>query len=226
MPSQCPVSLVDRGVCVFHLCVIHCFLARDGQPDHRQCVLNNTTTSVKNRRALWLLSGLAILMFSFGFALVPLYGLICQLTGSPSVEQRITGGQPEVGTAMQVAADRWITVQFDSTVQPDLPWALRPLEPRVQVHPGETREVRFLAENHSSQETAGQAIPSIIPWQATGFFHKLECFCFRQQTLKGGETKEMPLRFVVSPDLPSDVDSIRLSYSFMRASPTTALAVP
>lgn len=166
-------------------------------------------------------------MFGFGFALVPLYGLLCRLNGTPSVEQRITGDTSDRPGSItgQVVTDRWVTVKFDRTVQPDLPWELRPIEPQVQVHPGETREVRFLAENRSSHETTGQAIPSIIPWQATGFFHKLECFCFRQQTLKGGETKEMPLRFVVSPDLPLDIDSLTLSYSFMRVSPANALAV-
>ena len=114
-------------------------------------------------------------------------------------------------------ADRWVTVKFDGTVHPDLPWAFRPLQRKVRVHPGEVQVVNFVAENRSSKAITGQALPSIAPWQANAFFNKMECFCFRQQTLEGGETKEMPLRFVVSPDLPEEIGSLTLSYNFMRS---------
>ena len=168
----------------------------------------------KNRRTLAMLFGLAGGMFAFGFALVPLYGLLCELTGTPSVQQRAQaspGPEPE-GTP----SDRYVTVKFDAVVHPDLPWVVRPEERKVRVRLGESREVMFVAENRSSSAVVGQAISSVAPWQATGHFSKLECFCFRQQALGGGEVKQMPLRFVVSPDLPAGMDSITLSYSVLR----------
>lgn len=170
----------------------------------------------RQRRHLRLLAGLAVGMFGFGFALVPLYGLLCDLTGV----QR--GGLAGVATPTTVAdvggpvLDRQVVVKFDGTVHPDLPWDFEPQQRKLEVHPGATYEVRFTATNRSNKRVTGQAIPAIAPWQATGFFHKLECFCFRQQTLEGGERVEMPLRFTVSPDLPADINSLTLSYSFLR----------
>jgi cytochrome c oxidase assembly protein subunit 11 len=115
-------------------------------------------------------------------------------------------------------------VKFDATVHPDLPWSLVPLERKVRVRPGEAHLVKFVAQNRSGREITGQAIPSIAPWQATGFFSKMECFCFTQQTLAGNERVEMPLRFSVSPDLPTDIDSLTLSYNVLRISEPGALA--
>jgi cytochrome c oxidase assembly protein subunit 11 len=176
----------------------------------------------KKRRTLVLLSALAVGMFGFGFALVPLYGLLCQVTGIQSVEQRVGLGVAAVSGA--VDEDRWVTVKFDATVHPDLPWSLVPLERKVRVRPGEAHLVKFVAQNRSGREITGQAIPSIAPWQATGFFSKMECFCFTQQTLAGNERVEMPLRFSVSPDLPTDIDSLTLSYNVLRISEPGALA--
>jgi cytochrome c oxidase assembly protein subunit 11 len=173
----------------------------------------------RKRRTLLLLAGLAVGMFGFGFAMVPLYGLLCRATGIESVEQRTAvGGHSQASSASTTVQDRWVTVKLDTSVHPDLPWTLEPMQRKLRVHPGEINSVTFLAENNSGQEITAQALPSIIPWQATGFFSKLECFCFTQQTLAGNERKEMPLRFLVSPDLPADVGSITLSYSIMRVS--------
>jgi cytochrome c oxidase assembly protein subunit 11 len=98
------------------------------------------------------------------------------------------------------------------------------MESKVRVRLGEPRVVNFVAENRAGMAVTGQALPSIAPWKAGGFFAKIECFCFTQQTLAGGERKEMPVRFVVSRDLPEDVDSITLSYSVMRVSQPDAVA--
>jgi len=186
-----------------------------------------TVAARGKRRTLWWLVALAVAMFGFGFALVPLYGLLCKVTGAPSVGQREARDVPVVSSRIAgVVQDRWVTVKFDATVHPELPWTLRPLQQEVRVHPGEMREVRFVAENRSSQTITGQAIPSFVPWQATGYVHKLECFCFRQQTLKGWESKEMPLRFVVSPELPAEIGDITLSYSVMRVPDAQKLAAP
>ena len=173
-------------------------------------------TQVRQRRHLRLLAALAVGMFGFGFALVPLYGLLCDLTG---VQRGGLAGVATPTTAAVVSGpvlDREVVVKFDGTVHPDLPWDFEPEQRRLMVHPGATYEVRFRARNRSNQRVTGQAIPAVAPWQATGYFHKLECFCFRQQTLEGGENVEMPLRFTVSPDLPKDINSLTLSYSFLR----------
>jgi len=173
----------------------------------------------RKRRTLLLLMGLAVGMFGFGFAMVPLYGLLCRVTGVQSVGQRAAiGGGAVQAAATGVVPDRWVTVKFDTTIHPDLPWTLEPLKRKLRVRPGEPYFVRFIAENRSGQEITGQAIPSIAPWQATGFFAKMECFCFNRQTLAGNEITEMPLRFSVSPDLPADIDSLTLSYSVLRVS--------
>jgi len=178
----------------------------------------------RKRRTLVLLAGLAVGMFGFGFAMVPLYGLLCKVTGTQSVEQRIAiDGQPRAVSTPGVQ-DRWVTVKLDTTVHPDLPWTLEPMERKLRVHPGEMHTVKFMAENRSGQEITGQALPSIAPWQATDFFSKLECFCFTQQTLAGNEHREMPLRFLVSPDLPENISSITLSYSVMRVPDPEPLA--
>lgn len=179
----------------------------------------------KKRRTLLLLAGLAVGMFGFGFAMVPLYGLFCQVTGVQSVEQRAALGEPAVvSTPGEVDEDRWVTVKFDATVHPDLPWKITPMKRKMRVRPGEMHLVQFVAENRSGAQITGQAIPSVAPWQATGFFSKMECFCFSQQTLAGNERKEMPLRFAVSPDLPSDIGSLTLSYSVLRVSDPDSLA--
>jgi cytochrome c oxidase assembly protein subunit 11 len=172
-----------------------------------------------------LLAGLAVGMFGFGFAMVPLYGLLCQVTGVQSIEQRsVLGDQASTATRREVDQDRWVTVKFDATVHPELPWKVEPLVRKLRVRPGEMHLVNFVAENGSGQAITGQAIPSVAPWQATGFFSKMECFCFSQQTLAGNERKEMPLRFSVSPDLPADIGSLTLSYSVLRVSDPDSIA--
>lgn len=177
----------------------------------------------KNRRALLLLGGLGIGMFGFGFAMVPLYGFLCKVTGVQSVELRSSRTAARE-TAMPVTEDRKITVKFDTNVHPELPWEFHSLTGRMDVQPGKMYEVTFEVTNRSSKTIVGQAIPSVIPWQATGYFSKLECFCFNRQPLAAGETKAMPLRFRVMPDLPGDMNSLTLSYIFMNTHETASEA--
>ena len=172
-------------------------------------------TQHKNRRTTLLLGGLVVLMFGFGFALVPLYNLLCQVTGTQSIALRAETGRQLVASS-EVDESRWVTVKFDATVNPNLPWDFKPTVAKMRVHPGQVYEVNFEANNRSSSSITGQAIPSVAPWQATAFFNKLECFCFNRQTLDGNERTDMPLRFMVSADLPTDIHSLTLSYSFMR----------
>ena len=177
--------------------------------------LQKPETQRKNRRTTLLLGGMVVLMFGFGFALVPLYNLLCQVTGTQSIALRAETGRT-AATAETIDASRLVTVKFDVTVSPDLPWDFAPVTPVIQVHPGQIYEINFSADNRSSSNITGQAIPSLAPWQATAYFHKLECFCFNRQTLNGNQHANMPLRFMVSPDLPPEINSLTLSYSFMR----------
>jgi cytochrome c oxidase assembly protein subunit 11 len=171
----------------------------------------------RKRRTPILLGGLALGMFGFGFALVPLYGLFCEVTGTQSLDARArVAAHPATRPGGPVDESRWVTVKLDATVHPDLPWRIDPAERKVRVHPGETRRVDFYAENRSGVAMEGQALPSIAPFQAGAFFSKLECFCFARQHLAGSERRVMPLVFTVSPDLPADIGSITLSYSVMR----------
>jgi len=143
-----------------------------------------------------------------------------------SVEGMTTLGTGAGASVSSPGEGRWVTVKFDATVHPDLPWSLGPAESKVRVRVGEARVVNFVAENRAGREVTGQAIPSVAPWQANGFFSKIECFCFTQQTLAANERKEMPVRFVVSPDLPPEIDSLTLSYSVMRVQGGPLAAVP
>jgi cytochrome c oxidase assembly protein subunit 11 len=170
----------------------------------------------RRRRQTRLLALLAVGMFGFGFALVPLYGLLCKVTGIQQGGLNAAARPGQVGPRAVDTSDRVITVKFDGTVHPDLPWDFSPVQRSLDVRLGQTYEVHFVAGNRSSRQVSGQAIPTVAPWQATDFFSKLECFCFRQQTLEGGERVEMPLRFTVSPDLPANINSLTLSYSFLR----------
>ncbi|MCP3868883.1 MAG: cytochrome c oxidase assembly protein [Gammaproteobacteria bacterium] len=177
-------------------------------------------TGTRNRRTAVVLSLVVVGMFGFGFAMVPLYDLICKVTGVQSVALRTGGERSEAVPMVAPDPNRWVTIKFDTTVAPSLPWEFEAGIHRVEVVPGEINEVVFLARNRSNSQVTGQAIPSVVPWQATPFFSKLECFCFNKQTLVGGERVEMPLRFMVSPDLPKGIESLTLSYNFMKLKPS------
>lgn len=168
-----------------------------------------------NKRTTLLLAGLVALMFAFGFAMVPLYDLLCQVTGTQSIALRTEVGK-RISVAEVVDESRLVTVKFDTSVNPNLPWDFSAVTSTLKVHPGKLYAVNFVAKNRSSSSVTGQALPSVAPWQATPYFSKLECFCFTRQTLEGNEQVEMPLRFMVSPDLPAEVRSLTLSYSFMK----------
>lgn len=167
-----------------------------------------------NQRTLKRLGIVALLMFGFGFALVPLYDVFCDITGLNGKTGRI---EREQALSTVVDEDRMVTVEFLGRANSDLPWEFRPLVHSVKVHPGEVTEVHFLAKNMTDHTIVGQAVPSLAPGQAAKYFNKTECFCFTQQTLAAGETKEMPIRFVVDPGLPDNVVRVSLSYTFFPA---------
>jgi cytochrome c oxidase assembly protein subunit 11 len=150
----------------------------------------------------------ACAMFGFGFALVPFYKKICEVTGINDVIKR----DEVVNT--QVDAARTVTLEFDTNLRSELPWTFRPMEKTLTLHPGELKQVMFEIRNNSNRAITGQAIPSYGPQVAGLHFKKLECFCFTQQTLQPGEVKQMPVVFVIDRTLPGDVNTVTLSYTF------------
>lgn len=149
-------------------------------------------------------------MFGFGYALVPLYDVLCQITG--------LGGRTGVVAADSldggVDTSRTVKVQFLGTVNSQLPWEFRPNVASMEVHPGQVYETTYFARNLSEAATVGQARPSVAPSVASLHFNKTQCFCFLQQELSPGEARDMPVRFVLSRDLPADIATVTLSYTF------------
>ena len=158
--------------------------------------------------------------FVFAFSLVPLYNAACEKVFGIKLE-RGAAGQQQVADA-KADDKRTIRVQFDGTVNSKLAWEFKPVQSSMEVHPGRQYEAMFVARNRSAEAIVGNAAPSIAPTQASGFFTKTECFCFTQQTLKAGEERLMPVRFIVNPSLPSDVGAITLSYTFYLNDTATA----
>ncbi len=156
----------------------------------------------------------ALAMFGFGYALVPLYDVICDVTGLNGKTGEITA---ESVSELVVDYDRTVTVQFDTNVNSALPWKFKAVDKKLVVHPGEVTEAVFIAVNTSAEEITGQAVPSVAPAQASLFFNKTECFCFSRQTLAAHEQKEMVVRFVVETDLPKKISTLTLSYTFFIA---------
>jgi cytochrome c oxidase assembly protein subunit 11 len=170
-----------------------------------------------NASALVKMVGVALAAFAFTFALVPLYRIACEKVFGVRLEK----GPAQV--ARQAADDqRWVTVQFDGGVNSKLPWAFRPELLTMRVHPGRQYEAKYFARNTSDHAIVGNAVPSIAPSRASGYFSKTECFCFTAQTLAAGESRDMPVRFIVDPALPADVNTITLTYTFYKNAALTA----
>jgi cytochrome c oxidase assembly protein subunit 11 len=168
-------------------------------------------TRQANRRMLTRLSVFALLMFGFGFAMVPFYEKLCQVTGINNLLQPNVANSEVANT--QIDKSRWITLEFDANTH-GMPWQFAPLQRSVRVHPGEMTQVAFEIRNTGSSALVGQAIPSYGPKHAAEFVKKLECFCFRQQALAAGESRQMPVQFVIDPALPASVNTVTLSYTF------------
>lgn len=156
----------------------------------------------------WCLAGV-LGMFAFGFALVPLYEVFCDITGINGK----TGGRYEGPVSAEVDQKRQVKVQFIAQNGPGMPWTFRPRQTSITVHPGEPTRVTFFAQNRTAAAMTAQAIPSLSPSQGTLFFHKTECFCFNQQTLAAGQSIDMPLVFIVDRALPEEITTLTLSYT-------------
>lgn len=154
-------------------------------------------------------------MFAFGYALVPIYKAICEMTGINILalgERNIPGAKATLPANTQIDTSRTITVEFDANARG--PWEFKPALRSLQVHPGELATVMYEFQNMQNRRMSAQAIPSYAPQQASAYFNKLECFCFNQYTLEPGEKKSWPVVFVIDPKLSRDVKTITLSYTF------------
>jgi cytochrome c oxidase assembly protein subunit 11 len=194
--------------------------------------------SRENARMVGKLAVITVGMFAFGYALIPIYRTICEMTGINILalsERQVPGNgaagrDAAVPLNTQVDKSRTITVEFDANARG--PWQFRPAQRSIQVHPGELATVVYEFQNVQDRRMAAQAIPSYAPSQAAAHFTKLECFCFNQYTLEPGEKREWPVAFVIDPRLSRDVTTITLSYTFFEvggktpAAPSTAAVQP
>lgn len=178
--------------------------------------------AAQSHRKIFVIGGIVTaIMFGFCFAMVPLYSLICKKTG-------INTSAPNGGLLTAVSAEvdpkavdtsRSITVQFITVNHNGLPWDFYPQKQTLTVHPGENNIVYFHAKNTTEKIMSVQAIPSMTPTDALSYFHKIQCFCFTQQSLKGGESKEMPMIFRIDKELPKSIQTITLAYTLFDTTP-------
>jgi cytochrome c oxidase assembly protein subunit 11 len=164
-------------------------------------------------------------MFAFGYALVPIYKAICEVTGVNILalgEKDIPGAKSKILANTQVDKTRTITIEFDANSRG--PWDFKPAQRSIQVHPGELATVMYEFQNIQSRRMAAQAIPSYAPKQASAHFNKLECFCFNQYVLEPGEKKTWPVAFIIDPKISKDVTTITLSYTFFEVGGKTPAA--
>lgn len=179
--------------------------------------------ALSTRRLVIRLSLVVVAMFGFGFALVPIYDVMCQAFGINGK----TAGAYEGSQA--VDEQRQVRVQFLATNAAEMVWEFGPQADEVVVHPGDSTQMLFVAYNPTNKPMTAQAIPSVAPSKAAAYFHKTECFCFTQQVLQPGERIEMPVRFIVDRDLPADVRHLTLAYTLFDVTarmPPVAQATP
>lgn len=173
--------------------------------------MRNNSGNNKAHRILGLkLIVLACAMFGFGFLLVPLYSVFCDITG-------LGGRTSDVAVTAPVETpdtDRLIRVEFVANLNQYAPWEFHPAVASMDVHPGELYDTTFYARNLTGKALVGQAVPSVAPGDAAKYFHKTECFCFTAQSFEPEEGRDMPLQFIVDPDLPAHIDRLTLSYTF------------
>lgn len=171
----------------------------------------NGSRQGKNQRSFARIALVAVAMFGFGYLLVPLYDVFCEITGLNGK----TGQVDEAAVAARYQPDtsRLVTVQFVANHNIGMPWEFGPKQATMQVHPGQVYETAFTAYNPTAVDTVGQAVPSVAPGKASRYFNKTECFCFNNQPLAAGERKDMPLRFIVDPNMPKGVNTLTLAYT-------------
>ena len=168
---------------------------------------NNNEQAKKNRKLVISLLTVVILMFGFGYLMVPIYNVMCKSLGLNGKTAGISAN------AVTVDESRWVTVQFLANNNANLPWKFYPLTTSIRIHPGQNTKVAFFAENESNKSMSIQAVPSVTPGVAARYLKKTECFCFNRQTLKSKQKVEMPLLFHLETALPKNVQTVTLSYT-------------
>lgn len=167
------------------------------------------STEQRIRKTLIKLVGGAVLMFGFAFAMVPLYEVLCEITGLNGRTAETAAAGPDG----EVDADRLVTVEFVATTRQGMPWEFRPEVTRIQLHPGEIKQVSFYVKNPTGDVMYGQTVPSVSPGLAASSLMKTQCFCFDKQMLAGGAEEHMPMIFYLDPALPRHINTITLSYT-------------
>lgn len=178
---------------------------------------SGTRQAERNARGVAKLAFVALAAFGFTFALIPLYRIACEKVFGIRLEQ----GPAQAKAAVNAPA-RTVTVVFDGGVNSKLPWGFGPHQASMQVQVGQPYETSYFARNESQGAVVGSAVPSVAPARASAYFNKTECFCFTAQTLQAGETRDMPVRFIVDPSLPADIRTLTLSYTFFKNDALTA----
>ncbi len=183
-------------------------------------------TRVTNKKTAGKLLIVVVAMFGFGYALVPLYDVVCQVLGIGRFADIESGkydpkAQEQIVKEMAANKDltRNVTVEFITVLNGGMKWEFKSLQKEVVVHPGVMNTVDFYAKNLTGRDVIAQAVPRVLPGNATKYFTKIECFCFTQQIFKKGEARNMPLRFMVSPALQKNINTITLSYTFFDTQP-------
>ncbi len=184
--------------------------------------MTTPTPAPKPNAGLGRLIGVAFAVFVLTFSLVPLYRIACEKVFGVRLERGASAVAAQPGTTEK----RTVRVEFDGGVNSKLPWAFHPEKLTMDVVPGELNEALYYARNDSDRALVGSAVPSVAPARASGYFNKTECFCFTAQTLQAGEKRDMPVRFIVDPDLPADVNTITLSYTFYKNDALTERLTP
>ncbi|EKO3550531.1 cytochrome c oxidase assembly protein [Vibrio fluvialis] len=187
--------------------------------------MTQPTSGSSNRPLTVKLLLAVVLMFGFGFALVPLYDVMCQQLGINGKTNEVAAIQPQ---GMQIDESRTIRVEFMAHISHNMPWRFAPKLTHIDVHPGQVIQTAYLADNLSGSDLVGQAVPSVSPGQGATYFNKIECFCFSQQPLMAKAHAEMPLIFYIEPDIPDTIHTLTLSYTLYnitdKAEPQPALA--
>jgi cytochrome c oxidase assembly protein subunit 11 len=183
--------------------------------------MTQTPLKQANRRIAKRLLLVTFAMFAFGYALVPLYNVFCEVTGLNGKTGRLSVAQAAEAET-RIDESRWVTVEFVTNVSAGMPWEFKPMVNKVKVHPGVETLAHFEAVNYAQFPVTGSAVPSVAPSAAARYFNKTECFCFTQQALNAGETRLMPVRFVVDPKLPQNVKVLTLAYTFFESVDTAA----
>ena len=167
-----------------------------------------------NRKLAWQLVLVSVFFAGFGFAMVPLYDVICRLTG---INGRTNTVAAVPNQSTQIDTTRWVTVEFLSHTMPGVGLEFAPEQFSLRVHPGEVIHTNYTVRNWTPDVFVGQAVPSVTPAVAAPYLEKIECFCFSQQTFAAGESKTMPVVFVLNPEMSRDLSTVTLSYTFFEA---------